>query len=370
MISIMFKTVSESCNLSCDYCYYSRNRGNPSKIRYPDPKALEKLIDDYMHKTRGFASFIWQGGEPLLAGIDFFELAVYLEAKYAPQKTKISNSIQTNGTLLNDRWAKFFRDYNFFVGVSLDGPVEIHDSRRVTSNGLGSFNEALRGVKFLEKYGVEYNILTVLHRGNIGRVRELMDFYEENDFKWIQFLPAMKFHSQFPEEVGEYEISPEEYGDFLRAVFDRWYSTVINEGLPRYSIRFIDSILSTYLGGDPGLCVISEKCSDTLIVEQNGDVFPCDFFMGNQWKLGNISLHTLDDLLRNKRYIKFMSLKPDLPEKCASCKWKSKCYGGCPRNRKYTAGKSDPDYFCKAYIKFYEYAEERMKHIVNLFVRT
>ena len=168
-ISIMFKTVSESCNLACDYCYYSRTGGALGKVKHLDIGNLRKLMEDYMKSCRGMASFIWQGGEPLLAGLNFFEEVMSLEVEYALPNTNISNSVQTNGTLINDRWAKFFKEYNFLIGVSLDGPKVIHDARRVNGKGIGSFDRVMKGIKLLEKYEVDYNILSdSLHGSDNG----------------------------------------------------------------------------------------------------------------------------------------------------------------------------------------------------------
>ncbi len=364
-MSLMFKTVGESCNLACDYCYYSRTRGVLKTVKHMEISLMKKLMREYMKKTKGIASFIWQGGEPLLAGLDFFKTVVLMEAEYAPPNTYINNSVQTNGTLINEQWAAFFKEYNFFVGVSLDGPAEIHNSRRFYPNGLGSFERVMQGIKLLEKYSVDYNILSVIHRGNVGRLDEMFDFYEKNNFKWIQFLPAMEFYSQDPETPATYEITPEQYGKFLCDAFDRWYSEYNETGKIPFSIRFIDNVLSTYLNGNPGFCQINNKCSETLVIEPNGNIYPCDFFMGDQWKLGNISEESLDSMIRSRTYREFMSLKPSLPQKCVSCKWKSKCYGGCPRNRIYSGGIVDVDYFCSAYIRFFEYTEIRMKHIAD-----
>lgn len=365
-VSIMFKTVSESCNLACDYCYYSRTGGVLKTVKHIEIVKLKKLMTDYMNKTRGIASFIWQGGEPLLAGLRFFEEVISLEAQFAPPNTSISNAIQTNGTLINDRWAAFFKQYNFLVGVSLDGPPSIHNSRRVSSNGMGSFDKVMNGIRLLVKHQVDYNILSVIHEGNVQRIDEIMDFYLRNNMRWIQFLPAMKFHSQDLKAAGTYEITPEQYGQFLCDAFDIWYKQFMEYGKPTFSVRFIDNVLSTYIDGDPGFCMINNECSETLIVEQDGDVFPCDFLMGDRWKLGNVGTDDLETMMKSDKYKDFMRLKPTLPHKCTSCKWKSKCYGGCPRNRKYVDGKTDVDFFCGAYMKFYEYTETRMKRLARM----
>ncbi|WP_298275512.1 anaerobic sulfatase maturase [Ferroplasma sp.] len=365
----MFKTVSENCNLACDYCYYSRKKNSLNTVKHLQIEKLEKLIRDYMKNFEDVAIFIWQGGEPLLAGLDFFKKAISLESKYAPIDKSIINVVQTNGTLINQRWAKFFKEYNFLVGISLDGTQKIHDARRTYSNGLGSFDDIMKGIKLLEIYGVDYNILSVIHKGNVQKFNEIMDFFEGNNLRWIQFLPAMKFNSHDSNTPAKYEVTSTEYGQFLCESFDRWYREFIELGIPQFSIRFIDNVLSTYINENPNYCIINKECSGTLIVEQNGDVFPCDFFIEEQWKLGNISSNSLENLIRSINYQKFKHLKPNLPNKCVSCKWKYKCYGGCPRNRKYVNNKIDVDYFCDAYIKFYEYTEERMKFLANIIKR-
>lgn len=362
----MFKTVSDSCNLACDYCYYTKPNGTFKVPKHMEYWKLKKLIKEYMTYNIGTASFIWQGGEPLLAGLDFFNEVISIEAKYAQPNTFISNAIQTNGTLINEKWAKFLKSYNFLVGVSLDGPRDIHDSRRIFNNGIGSFDMVMRGLNILQNYGVDYNILSVLHRGNINRANVLMNFYKQNGFRWIQFLPAMKFNSHNPDSSGEYEVTAHEYGQFLRETFDWWYKEFKSNGTPPFSIRFFDSVLSTYINEDPGFCVISNECANTLVIEENGDLFPCDFFMSDRWKLGNIGLNDLESITKSDMYREFMRLKLILPNKCKTCKWKSKCYGGCPRNRNYNNGEYNVDYFCEAYFDFYEYTHTRMNQLAYI----
>ncbi len=359
-IGVMWKTVSEACNLACEYCYYSHCGGQPKEILRIEPRVLESFIRDYMNLSDGSASFAWQGGEPLLAGLSFFEEVVALQAQYAPPGTSIGNAVQTNGTLITEEWARFFLQYNFLVGVSIDGPKSIHDARRVTHSGVGSFDRVMRGVAHLNRYQVEYNVLTVIHPGNVRRVRELMDFYRDNDFRWVQFIPSMAFSAQEVQQSGSYEITPDEYGDFLCEAFEYWY----DEEYPRFSIRMFDSVLSLYMNRDPGFCVLSKTCGQTLVLEQNGDAYPCDFFMGADWRLGNVGEQSIAELLASPAMRRFATLKPTLPVACQSCQWKSVCHGGCPRNRVYgEGGEVAPDYFCAAYKRFYSYAEERMQRL-------
>ena len=361
-IGVMWKTVSEDCNLACDYCYYSTCGGKPGpKINRIDSAILDKFIKDYMEHSQGAANFAWQGGEPLLAGLEFFEEVVYRQALYAPPHTIISNSLQTNATLINDRWASFFKTYNFLIGVSLDGPKEIHDARRVTSNGKGSFDRVMAGIEHLRKHRVDFNILTVIHSGNVGKAKELMTFYREQGLDYVQFIPCMDFRSQQVDRPGVYDITPGEYGDFLCEVFDEWY----NDGDPQVSVRFFDNMLSVYTNREAELCIHRAACPTSLVLEQNGDAFPCDFFINEQWTVGNVANSSIADMLAHPNYARFHRMKPALPDKCRSCEWQRLCYGGCPRNRKWNpeGTESDPDYFCQSYMRIYAHAHERMQEL-------
>lgn len=358
-IGVMWKTVSEDCNLACDYCYYSTCGGKPGpKINRIDAKLLKKFMEEYMAKSNRSASFAWQGGEPLLAGLDFFEQVVSLQARYAPPHTMISNALQTNATLLNDKWAAFFKQYHFLIGVSLDGPREIHDTRRVDAKGQGSFDRVMRGIGYLQKHHVDFNVLTVIHKENVNKAKELVEFYKQEKFEYVQFIPCMNFHSQQTDTPGVYEVTSEQYGHFLCEMFDHWY----NDGKPAMSIRFFDNMLSVYVNREAELCTHRKSCPKTMILEQNGDAFPCDFYIHSDWKLGNIGTHSLDELLSSPIYNEFSKMKPTLPEKCKNCKWHSLCHGGCPRNRTWHSpeGTVDVDYFCQSYKHIYSHAHERM----------
>ncbi len=354
---VMFKTVSEACNLACDYCYYSRTKGVHGAAQAIDMNLLETFMSDYMLHTRGSASLSWQGGEPLLAGLEFFEHVVQLEGQYAPNHTVISNGIQTNGLLINDVWAEFFHTYNFLVGVSLDGPETIHDARRVDRGGHGSFRRVMRGIDHLRRHNVDFNILTVVHPGNVDRVDALFEFYQRAGLKWVQFIPAMNFMAQNPHHPGRYEITPEEFGGFLCRTFDHWF----NDGTPSFSIRFFDNVLSRYAGLEPEQCTLAEVCPPTLVIEQNGDVYPCDFYLSSQWRMGNIRNDRLETLLNSPVYRRFRQLKPSLSTLCQSCQWRSACQGGCPRNRGDDSNLMDVDYFCEAYQQFFAYAEKHLQ---------
>jgi uncharacterized protein len=362
-IGVMWKTVSEACNLACDYCYYSSCGGQPGKIEKIDIIMLEKFIKEYMDISNGVASFAWQGGEPLLAGLDFFKQVVYLQAKYAPKNTIISNSLQTNATLITEEWASFFKQYNFLIGVSLDGPKEINDARRVNGQGIGSFDRVMRGINHLRNANVDFNILTVIHEGNVGRAKKLMAFYQTEGFSHVQFIPCMDFRAQEPNKPGQYLIKPEQYGQFLCEAFDVWY----NDGNPKRSVRFFDNILSVYLHREAELCVHRQSCPKTLILEQNGDAYPCDFYINDEFRLGNVVQDSLINILNSPKYEDFLGLKPNLPDKCRECKFLHLCHGGCPRNRTWNQADDivNPDYFCESYLQLYNYGHERMEKLAE-----
>ncbi|MCM3341416.1 anaerobic sulfatase maturase [Paenibacillus sp. MER TA 81-3] len=359
---VMWKTVSEDCNLACDYCYYSSCQGKPgSTIRRIDIKVLETFVQKYMAVASGAASFAWQGGEPLLAGKDFFERVVALQAMYAPPHTVISNSVQTNGTLIDEEWAAFFRRYSFLLGVSLDGPQAIHDKRRVTGSGAGSYKAVMRGIDYLRQDGVDFNILTVVHEDNVHEAAALMQFYAEQQFTHVQFIPCMDFRSQDVDAPGRFVITPEQYGQFLCEAFDIWY----NEGNPLFSVRMFDNVLQVEVGMEPEMCIHRSSCPQTLILEQNGDAYPCDFFIHERYKLGNVATDELQHILNHPGWKQFLQMKQDMPAACRQCEYERFCHGGCPRNRIGQGWEINEhtDYFCASYRMLYAYAAEQIRHL-------
>lgn len=362
-LSIMFKTVSDDCNLACDYCYYSSCKGHiKRKIQTIELETVEKMIKEYMAETSGIASFIWQGGEPLLAGLNFFEKIISFQVKYAPPHTKISNSIQTNGTLITPKVAKFFKKYAFIVGVSIDGPKDIQDKRRNYRNGRGSYNDVMKGISNLRKEGVPFNIITVVHEDNVNRVEELFEFYLKEKFDYIQFIPCMDFMSQDSSGEAKFLISKEDYGKFLCQAFDKWYNT----GKPRINIHHFVNLFSMLTGHQSHMCFFSDSCSSTLVVESNGDVFPCDFYIDENHKLGNINNDTLKIILESEKLLDFHLAKRMLSDSCTSCSYQKICNGGCPRNRNWSSeGFYVRDYFCESYQMFYQHSVEKMELLID-----
>ncbi|MFD2670320.1 anaerobic sulfatase maturase [Marinicrinis sediminis] len=365
-LSVMWKTVSNSCNLACDYCYFDGCNGlDMEKVRIQE-SILESFMQQYMPLTSGVASFAWQGGEPMLAGLDFFKRVVDLQMTYAPPHTTLNNAIQTNGTLITDEWAQFFKHYRFLVGVSLDGSRMIHNKRRPFGSGAGSYDAVMKGLEVLRRHQVDFNVLTVIHEDNVDKADELMDFYEREGLDYVQFIPAMNFKAQETEKAGDYLISPQQYGDFLCRTFDRW----LQNGRPQRSVRQFDNLLSQTLNHPAELCTHRARCPLSLVIESNGDVFPCDFFMDEGNRLGNLKTDALTALLDSTPYAEFLSLKSRLPDACMNCEYLSQCHGGCPRNRNWMAEKPQvPDYFCASYRQLYAHSQAPLE-VVATRIRT
>jgi len=357
----MFKTVSSDCNLDCSYCYFRETlyggRGSGSPRHRISAQMLEKFIPEYMEYVADshVASIAWQGGEPTLAGLPFFERVVALQAAHARAPMTISNALQTNATLIDDDWAAFLRRYNFLVGVSIDGPREAHDAARKYASGRGSFDRVMLGVERLRKAGVTVNALCVVGPHNISQPRELVRFYRGEGFSHVQFIPCMDFQAIEPGKPPAFLVTAEQYGDFLRELFDLWY----HDGRPALSIRTFDNFLQSYVGVPNELCVHSESCDSGLIVEYNGDAYPCDFYADSPWRLGNLLQQPLREVLYSPIRAAFVRQKHPLPRACQECEYLGVCKSGCPRNR----ADDGPDYFCESYKTLFRHADARFGHL-------
>lgn len=358
-LSVMFKTVSTECNLDCSYCYYRESLDGARVRRRTGEDLLSRFIPEYMAYVAdsGAASLAWQGGEPTLAGLPFFERVVELEARNAAPGTTISNALQTNGLLIDDRWSSFLANFEFLVGVSLDGPQELHDTERRDRGGRGSFRRVMAGIDYLRAAAVDLNILCVVGPHNVTEARRLMRFYRREGFRYLQFIPAMDFQAIHPQEPARYAISPEEYGEFLVELFDEWHGA----GKPDVSIRIFDNFVQSFLGVPNDLCVHAESCDAGIVLEYNGDAYPCDFYVHPRWKLGNVLEHPLAEIAASAARAAFVTQKHPLPTACQVCEYRQWCKGGCPRNRiSREDGTASPDFFCASYRRFFNHATSRL----------
>lgn len=362
-LSVMFKTVSSDCNLDCSYCYYRQSLEGTRVRRRMDEAVLARFIDQYMDYVAdcGVASIAWQGGEPTLAGPDFFERAIELEGRHARGPVTIGNALQTNAVLLDDRWGELLARYRFLVGVSLDGPEDLHDALRRDRGGHGSFRRVMAGLDVLRRHGVEFNVLCVVGGHNVDRAPDLLRFFRGEGVGYAQFIPAMGFQSTSPDEPATYLVNREQYGQFLVDAFDAWY----DDGFPTVSVRLFDTFLQSLLGTRPGMCVHSDRCDSGIVVEYNGDVFPCDFYVHPRWRLGNVMEEPLAAILARPARAAFVARKAPLPPGCAECEWLTLCRSGCPRNRRTSGEEGRRDYFCAGYRRFFDHAGERLRDIAT-----
>jgi uncharacterized protein len=314
-------------------------------------EVLESMISQYLSYNFPESIFGWQGGEPTLAGLPFFRKVVNLQQKHGSSGQVVGNALQTNGLLINEQWAQFLHKYRFLVGLSLDGPKDIHDRYRKTKNNKSVWKKVMNAAKLLQHNDVQFNILCVISKANVNRIKEVYRFFLDHQFYHLQFIPALEIDKEG--NKASFSITPSQYGKVLNSLFDVWKR---NPNMA--SIRTFNAILSTYLGAPKGDCAFEKKCADYLLIEFNGDVFPCDFFVQKKYKLGNL-LHNPLSKLKNKRESSFEKRKLHLSEECKNCKWKELCYGGCIKDRVFPANPTpEKTYFCDAYKRFFSHAAE------------
>ena len=349
-----------ACNLDCEYCYYLKKTElyPASKNFQMNEETLEKYIKQYIKSQPGpRVNFGWQGGEPSLRGLNFFKKAVELQKKYAPEGWKIENSLQTNAVLIDERWAKFLKENNFLVGVSLDGPAELHNRYRKDKNNKGTHQQVLSGIEKLKKYDVEYNILAAVNDVNSQKPVEVYQFFKSIGADFIQFIPIVE---QEGNSITSHSVNPEEYGKFLISIFNEW----IND-LGDIYVQIFEEAVSAWSGFGANLCVFAEECGNAPVLEHNGDLYSCDHFVDSEHKLGNINKRSILEMMNSDQQQKFgRAKKENLHKKCFECDYLFICNGGCPKNRIVDTGnRYKINYLCKGYKLFFSYIEPFMEKL-------
>jgi uncharacterized protein len=344
--SLLIKPASAVCNLDCEYCFYLDRDADPYKdlpARRMTVDTLERLVESYLLYSHPHSSFIFQGGEPTLAGLPYFEKLVEFQKQYGRNGQVVSNAMQTNAVLLDEHWCRLFREYNWFLGVSLDGPEAMHDLYRYRKDRTGTWKRVMESVELLQKNAVPFNILCVVSQANAAHAREVYRFFKALGVDNLQFIPLAEFDSNG--KPLPFALTSEQYGTFLVELFDEWWPD-----RRKMHIRFFDNIAESLSGLKPSTCTMHETCDSYVVVEYNGDVFPCDFFVEKSWKLGNIMADSWGDIARRPRRFQFAGKKTlDHPE-CQVCEYQSICHGGCPKFRQGPRQQfEDLDYFCSAY---------------------
>ena len=344
--SLLIKPASAVCNLDCSYCFYLDREADPYQAlpgRRMTLETLERVVDTFLFYSYPASIFAFQGGEPTLAGPAFFESLVEFQKRYGRNGQSVSNAMQTNGILLDDAWCRIFKETQWLIGISLDGPEPAHDLYRVNKAGAGTWRKVIQGIECLKKNGVEFNVLCVLSQANVGQPKELYRFFRSLEIEHIQFIPLSEFDG-----LGQplpFTITPEQYGRFLCETFDLWWPD-----RRRVRIRYFDNIAEALAGQKPGTCTMHETCDSYVVVEYNGDVYPCDFFVEEGWKLGNVNDDSWSEIARRQRRYQFAATKTIPHAECQVCEYQSICHGGCPKHRHDQRGQfSDLDYFCSAY---------------------
>lgn len=370
---IMTKAVGAVCNLACDYCYYLEKTNLYKDIskHVMSDELLEKFIKEYIgSQTMNDVLFTWHGGETLMRPLSFYKRAVELQKQYANGK-HIDNCIQTNGTLLTDEWCRFFKENNWLVGISIDGPQEFHDEYRKNRQGRPSFVKVMHGIELLKKHGVEWNAMAVVNDYNADYPLDFYNFFKEIGCKYIQFAPIVERivphtdgrHLASPmdkeEKLADFSVSPEQWGNFLCAIFDEWVKKDVGE----IFVQIFDSTLANWMGLQPGVCSMAETCGHAGVMEFNGDVYSCDHYVFPEYKLGNIYKNSLIEMMYSERQQEFgLMKKKSLPQQCKDCEFLFACNGDCPKNRfaKTKDGEPGLNYLCNGYYKFFKHVAPYM----------
>ena len=359
--TLLIKPSGSDCNLDCSYCFYKRRSPQiGAGQQRMSEQVLERLIKDYLQLGFPVAGFAWQGGEPTLMGLDFYQKAVELQKKYALPNQQTSNSLQTTAVLLDEKWCQFLHDNNFLVGISIDGPGEFHDYYRTDRAGKGTFGKVARAIDACVQHKVEFNVLVLLNNKNVRHPDELFDFFVKRNIRYLQFIPCAEKDPAAKNNIAEFSISPKQYGDFLCRLFDRW----CEYGPAKLSIRDFDSILSFCLTGRGTLCTFDRQCSQYIVVEHDGSCFPCDFFVEPDWLLGNILETPIAEIAACDKKKSFARDKQNLCNRCLVCAHLAVCRGGCTKDKILSADKKTPAaYFCESYRRFFNHAMPKFLQI-------
>jgi uncharacterized protein len=354
---IFAKPVSSACNLQCSYCYYSGE--NKIYDEFPGQKMDDDLLEKYIIQhieatTDDVIMFSWHGGEPTIAGIDFYRKAIVLQKKHLPNGKKIINGIQTNGTLLNEEWCKFFFEENFLVGISIDGTEEFHNKFRLKNNGFGTFNNVINGYRLLQKYGITVEILCVVNSLNANYPLEIYQFFKSLKARYITFLPLVERKPDSLTEVTDKSVSANAFGSFLIRIFDEW----VENDIGNITIQIFEEALRSAFDNEHTLCIFKVSCGGVPVIEGNGDFYSCDHFVNKEHHLGNIRNKSISDFIDGAEQVAFGEAKSlTLPNYCKNCDVLSMCNGECPKNRVIQTpdGESGLNYLCDGYKMFFKH---------------
>lgn len=361
--TLLIKPASADCNLRCEYCFYidHLNFYPDGKIHRMPLHVLERMISSYMSTPQPQYIFGWQGGEPCLMGCDFYKAAVEFQKKYGKNGAVVCNSIQTNGILLDDKLASLFAEYKFLAGISLDGPAEVHDCYRKTLSGTGTHRQALDGIETLKRHGAEFNILCLVTKANVRKAEELFRYFTGGGFNYLQFIPCVEFDEN--NVPAPFAVTAEEWGEFLCRLFDKW----MRYGPEKVYIRLFEAILAKLAKNRIFQCNMDSNCCLYFVVEWNGDVFPCDFFVRKELLLGNLTGNSWENIAGSEIYRNFGKQKSMINNECRICPYLKLCAGDCLKHRLYGAS-AQPEklsHLCEGWKIFFNHSLPRFKKLAG-----
>ncbi len=358
---VLIKPIGPVCNIACEYCFYLGKEKLFSYKKKTDfrmsEETLETFIKQYVNgQPYGTTevNFTWQGGEPTLVGIGFYEKAIDFQNKHGRKGMKITNAFQTNGVLLNNDWAKLFKDNNFLIGISIDGPEKLHNKFRKDHSGVGTYSSVMAGLDALRKYNVDFNTLTVVQSDNGDYPQEVYNFLKRIGSTFMQFIPIVEPEGK--SGVSCRTVRPQQWGNFLNTVFDLW----IKQDLGRIFVQNFETMVGIYAGYPSSFCVHSPVCGRAVVLEHNGNLYSCDHFVFRENLLGNIHSTTLTNMVDSDFQKSFgLNKIKSLPLICKECPYLKLCYGGCPSNRlrKTPSGETCLNWVCEGYKIFYSHTE-------------
>ncbi|MDD6442197.1 MAG: anaerobic sulfatase maturase [bacterium] len=368
-ISLLIKPVSGNCNMRCSYCFYideTQNRSTAS-LGNMSYATMTTLIDKALSFADLDCTFAFQGGEPTLAGLDFYQsFSSYVENHPNPKQIRIHYAFQTNGILIDEYWAEWFAQNQVLVGISLDGPKKIHDLYRLDRGQKPTFTKVMQAIDLLKSKDVSFNILTVVTSASSYKGKQIYDFFKKNNFKFQQYIECL---DPLGAERGscEYSLRPQQYERFLKDLFDAWYSDM-KSGHYVYN-RYFENLMMILARQNPESCNLRGFCGPQWVIEADGSVYPCDFYVLDEWKLGNILTDSFEAMELVRQKSSFIEQSKPIPEECLKCKWIMLCRNGCRRNRELMGdGTIGKNYFCSAYYNFLEYAAPKLMELYRLLV--
>lgn len=366
-VHVMIKPVSGLCNMRCQYCFYANEMQNRTRADYGlmTTETLENVVKRTLEYADGQCSFIFQGGEPTLTGLDFYKTLLELEEKHNVKKVRIDHALQTNGYVLDEKWCRFFAENKFLIGLSIDGIKATHDACRKDASGQDTYFHTLEAAKMLEAAGADFNILTVVNGKTAPKIRRIYENYKKLGFSWQQYIACL---DPIWEKQGqqEYSLTPKVYGQFLIELFDLW-ELDLRRGQQPY-IRQFENYIGILLGYVPESCEQQGVCSCQNVVEADGSVYPCDFYVLDGYQIGNLNADSFEEIEQKRKEIGFIEKSYDHTEKCKECSYFAVCRGGCRRHREQPGTAEGENWFCESYRMFFDARLERMKEIARFFM--